>query len=93
MNSRDRSRVKSQSLSSAAAACFILLAPYAVSKAAVEPYRGAIYTASDFKRLAAGVDPGFSGDSDCVGLGARNRLLAASGGCRRHHSQSRAPDG
>ena len=61
MNSRDRSRVKSLGLSSAAAACFILLAPFAVTNAAAEPSRGAIYTASDFKRLAAGVDPGFSG--------------------------------
>ena len=61
MNSRDRSRVKSQGLRSTAAACLILLAPYAVTKAAVEPSKAAIYTASDFKRLAAGVDPGFSG--------------------------------
>ena len=48
-----RRRVPADSRSSAAA-------PAAM---AIEPPRSAIYTASDFKRLADGVDPGFSGEA------------------------------
>ncbi len=63
MKSRHRSTVTPKGASSAAAACLVLLVPLAAMAAAPEPARGVIYTASDFNRLAAGVDPGFSGEA------------------------------
>lgn len=46
-----------------AAASLAGLASESATASAFEPQSGTLYTASDFKRLAKGVDPGFSGEA------------------------------
>jgi dienelactone hydrolase len=64
VKSRHGSCINFTALLSAAGACLMVLAPSAGTSAkGFEPPRSVIYTASDFKRLAEGLDPGFSGEA------------------------------
>ncbi len=63
MKSRHRSRNATKCVSLAAAAYLLTLAMQTAAARAIETTRGAIYTASDFERLAAGVDLGLFGRS------------------------------
>jgi dienelactone hydrolase len=64
VKSRHRSRINFTALSLAAVTCLMMLATQgAPSAQALEPSQSVIYTASDFTRLAAGLDPGFSGEA------------------------------
>jgi Acetyl xylan esterase (AXE1) len=62
VKSRHRSCIAFEDVSLATAACLMVLATLAATARGFEPMKGAIYTASDFKRLAHGVDPGVSGE-------------------------------
>ncbi len=71
MKSGHRSHITFMGASSAAAACLLILVTAGVTAAtAIETPRSVIYTASDFKRLADGVDPGFTGEAS-VGVWAQ----------------------
>ena len=61
MNSRHRSRIAVKGVSLAAAACLMMLATHAATANARRAARSAIYTASDFERLARRSRPGILG--------------------------------
>ena len=94
MKSRCCSRIFKAGVSITALTLLAQLTAVTAFARAIEPPSGAIYTASDFPRLAKGVDPGFSGEAfaSVWAPAGESWRLTTQGGTITLASEARAAD-